>query len=910
MSNLNNNNFQRSMFGLSSIDSTNVNSSDIVCDTLQVTSAATGPTVANNDISNSIATTEWVNQHANQDNLKYVPSTGLYTGGQLDIVDASHYSISDGTGVHYDTLTRIHTDVSWSGNTSVAVLDITQAEIYILIDQTGSIIEQYVHPTNDEYRNAIYLGHFHSDGTTLRVADKEPFYVGDVRAQLGDLLEAMGGFIKVSGNIISPNGPSLAFVKSTGQLFGNGINFHVDPQDPNLESTPALDSSVDTMVINYEFQDGTEEFLSGPPYLLDPNNYDVAGVKTAVGNNKFTTQRIYLSPGNELLIQYGQFEYNSLAVAEDSINSEAFVESPHIAHNYIQLAWIIMKKGTTDLNSATDCTIINTGLFAGTISAGYSTGTLQNAYENSTTTPQITVSSVNGAMQVKGDGSVPSIMDLIDSSGSTVMQISNNGTIFSNDTIVGNIISCSALDTPYLVANDIDATSSSENCNSYANLITGGLEICENQTTGWLFLGSTSVLHKTFLRAGGGVNVENTLYCNDAQASVPGDAVSLYTNNTGGTITMGETTGNFNINCDTTIASGKQITFASNIHLEGSTNGRLCIGKETACSGNNQVSLGYRASFNPGSGSTAENSICIGSNAGANMPASANANTNVLIGSSVASNITATSNRAYNLIAIGNQCMENATVDSGAIAIGTLAAQGYAGQYGTYIGYSAGQADGLGETNGSRNVAIGNEAGTNGLDAYSVAIGYRSAWSNVANSICLNASGSSFNSDQAGFFVKPIRNLSTPPDSHLRLHLNTSTNEIITLADDHLFAGVWLANGSGSAFDLYPITTSTPDLNKLNGSNGLETTVTTSQSGGTAMGKFSLINLRNVADKWILFPGYGMVLRKTANDASSTILIDYKNTTSNMQIIRHDPVFPNNLQDGEYVDIYYNDVKL
>ena len=238
------------------------------------------------------------------------------------------------------------------------------------------------------------------------------------------------------------------------------------------------------------------------------------------------------------------------------------------------------------------------------------------------------------------------------------------------------------------------------------------------------------------------------------------------------------------------IENSVPITFDDYVYIEGSSNGRVCIGKETGCSGNNQVSLGYRAGYNPDATATAINSVCIGTNCGANLPANANANTNVLIGASVFSDIVANSNRAYNIVAIGNQCMgyndvaSGCNVDNGGVAIGTLSAYKSAGQYGVYLGYASA---GNSSSNGNRNVAIGHESGYNGIKDYSIAIGYRASYtSNTANSICLNASGADFVTSQAGFYVNPVRTLTTPPSNHKMMCIDTDTNELVGIdTDDH-----------------------------------------------------------------------------------------------------------------------------
>tara|TARA_R110000772_G_scaffold253652_1_gene369390 strand:- start:92 stop:922 length:831 start_codon:yes stop_codon:yes gene_type:complete len=123
----------------------------------------------------------------------------------------------------------------------------------------------------------------------------------------------------------------------------------------------------------------------------------------------------------------------------------------------------------------------------------------------------------------------------------------------------------------------------------------------------------------------------------------------------------------------------------------------------------------------------------------------------------------------------------------------------------------------------------------------------------------------------------------------------------IPLCAPSTVAGVYLLNGSGGSFWSYPITCSC-DLNKLNNSNGLTSTLPTSADGGTAVGTFSIVALRNVSDKFLVFPHYGLILYRTNGDYASTKFINYQNNTNQMQVIA-----PNG-GSGEMVQIYFKGV--
>jgi len=108
---------------------------------------------------------------------------------------------------------------------------------------------------------------------------------------------------------------------------------------------------------------------------------------------------------------------------------------------------------------------------------------------------------------------------------------------------------------------------------------------------------------------------------------------------------------------------------------------------------------------------------------------------------------------------------------SGGISIGYVAGYNNQGASSVAIGPNAAQSG-----QGSRAVAIGFAAGQNGQGDNSVAIGSFAGNVQVANSIAINATGMStpLNPTNAGFYVDPIRNVSTSTS----LFYNATTKEI------------------------------------------------------------------------------------------------------------------------------------
>ena len=118
----------------------------------------------------------------------------------------------------------------------------------------------------------------------------------------------------------------------------------------------------------------------------------------------------------------------------------------------------------------------------------------------------------------------------------------------------------------------------------------------------------------------------------------------------------------------------------------------------------------------------------------------------------------------------------------GGIAIGSVSGQSNQGEYGISIGYGSGN-----KTQGENSIAIGHDSGYSNQGKYSIAIGsFAGLQDQSDNSIILNATGSPLNAGASGFYVAPIRDIS----SNLVLVYNTTTNEITYTASSNITGGI------------------------------------------------------------------------------------------------------------------------
>ena len=311
---------------------------------------------------------------------KIVTSSGIITGGVLSIGSpTTKFSISDGTGILVNSTTGVATAVSWTGKTNITVTNIaTQVATYVKIDSGGNVLQSSTVATTLDQLDYIVIGTLsHADLASVTGVISNVSPVINSAAQVKALAKSMGAF-SISGNVFSANGANLSINKSAGTIYSSGANWTTDVKEPDIVTF----ASATAPTIFRALQNDT--FTSST--FIDPNNYDLAGVLTAVGNNKWTIQHITIFPEGSMVFEYGQNLYSSFAAAQAVVQSETFITSASQATGIFR-GYLIVKKGSTDLAAdvaAGTAQFITAGKF-GSSSGGTSssTTTLQQAYDNS-----------------------------------------------------------------------------------------------------------------------------------------------------------------------------------------------------------------------------------------------------------------------------------------------------------------------------------------------------------------------------------------------------------------------------------------------------------------------------------------------------------------------------------------------
>jgi len=296
-----------------------------------------------NNIPISIAVQDSLNKKIN------LP-TGFLQGLQLSInVDPTKFNIAAGYYVVTDFTNLVQPVVkiiTYPGATGLTPAYLATANsTYIALDINGNVVSSAAPFTNADRRTLAIVGNVvHSNNTTINVTNEIKAPIVATTNQLHDFMRAIG-FLNEEGNIYSPNGANLQINKSVGKIFGMGIN-SADYLNPHQLSIPTQTA----LTFAYRLRGGTQYANTT---LIDPNNYDNAGVLTSVPvGNRWTIQRINLFQSGLTRIQYGQTVYTSYNDAVTALPTQSFVTEQNIADNAVFRCYLIVQQGTTNLASA------------------------------------------------------------------------------------------------------------------------------------------------------------------------------------------------------------------------------------------------------------------------------------------------------------------------------------------------------------------------------------------------------------------------------------------------------------------------------------------------------------------------------------------------------------------------------
>lgn len=234
-----------------------------------------------------------------------------------------------------------------------------------LMDADQNIIQQGTASTNEQRRTHVMIGVTAQVGGVIIVDQSLPVILQQPANQFSDLINALGPFV-VSGNRIAPNGVNLQINQASGQLWANAFNHFagaVQTNDPHVSNTIAQTPA------SFRYTTRSSTVFGPLTTLVDVSHYDVGGVVTLIpgGANTSTIHRVYLFPNNtateQLVLQYGQTAYSSLANAVAAIGAGSFVQHPLMSNGAL-LGYIAVTRTATDLSNAAQAVFVHAGKFA------------------------------------------------------------------------------------------------------------------------------------------------------------------------------------------------------------------------------------------------------------------------------------------------------------------------------------------------------------------------------------------------------------------------------------------------------------------------------------------------------------------------------------------------------------------
>lgn len=301
-------------------------------------------------------------------------STGVATGGELDVAGAQSITIHPLVGYIIDNTSTSPnappvTLIDFPGATvSLTGASLTRTFTWWLLDANQNVIQQGTRPDAAQRRSQIVLGAsvFDTVALTLLEVQTLPVILAQPINQLVALMDALGPF-SLSGNRITPNGVNLSINKSAGVVFSRAFNMFVNgmlTDNPHVSTSPAQ-----TPVTLRRILRTASVLTPAGNTTLDPANYDLNGVLTPVGGgtHSSTIQRVWLFAVNttalQIVVQYGQSVYTSLAAATAAIGAGTFTPAV-ITADAALIGYIAIIRSATNLSDPTQATFVTPGKFA------------------------------------------------------------------------------------------------------------------------------------------------------------------------------------------------------------------------------------------------------------------------------------------------------------------------------------------------------------------------------------------------------------------------------------------------------------------------------------------------------------------------------------------------------------------
>jgi hypothetical protein len=362
-------------------------------------------------------------------------STGVESFAGFTITGGNTtFTIGAGEGHVVDHVTDTYSSVTWSAITGQSPAT-SSGVTWVYMDRTGTPSITTSSPTPTLVRDYILLGRVITVAGLITVARSIPSTILYPTNAVFDLASSIGPF-NVSGNVLSANGANLNVNKTAGIIYTQYANFAASIKDPSQLSI----ASGTPMTFQYVTQlNGSN---SADTTAVVPGSYDVAGTVTAIAgsSNQATNQYIYVFANGSILIQYGQTVYSTLSAAIAAIGTETRVVYPSAPGNGVLIGVLSVTKGATALNDAANARFSAVSRFGDSAvgGSGATNTTLQQAYNNNTSEPEILTDSTRGAVSLRRGSAADTdtVLSVENGAGTSNASIAGTGLISTSQNLM------------------------------------------------------------------------------------------------------------------------------------------------------------------------------------------------------------------------------------------------------------------------------------------------------------------------------------------------------------------------------------------------------------------------------------------------------------------------------------------
>lgn len=299
--------------------------------------------------------------------------TGARNGGFTTIVTGTTFTVSDGDGFIVDNATTpgtpVPTPVSWSGITGVTATNIGTAEFTVVsIDSAGSLV-QGTTLTPQDRRDKIVLAIIGHNGAVLTNVEQLPNIIYEQDTAFADFMGAVGIFNAEGNDYSRATVAALGLDVTSGSLYFPGINLNdtaANRRSPNFKSQTG-GTDISWTYIRGDGSGGITVDSTGVTDINVTQRDDGAGGLTNLTGNGFKVDLIFRHSDGGTVVQFGSIQFASLS---DAVNAAITTADPLLGTDFIFRYALVVKRNTTDLNTATDAQFIEVIGIGGSASSG------------------------------------------------------------------------------------------------------------------------------------------------------------------------------------------------------------------------------------------------------------------------------------------------------------------------------------------------------------------------------------------------------------------------------------------------------------------------------------------------------------------------------------------------------------